>query len=71
MAESLLFINGRDRALPLGAPFGAKRGLRPLLLEICNATIKCDRNVREMYLCWLCYLLIFHYDHILPDVVIE
>ena len=27
--------------------------------------------VKEMYLFWLSYLLIFHYDHILPDVVIQ
>ena len=46
-------------------PFGAKRHYVASIL-IYGAT-----NVREMYLCWLCYLLIFHYDHILPDVVIE
>ena len=29
------------------------------------------RCVTEMYLFGLSYLLIFHYDHILPDVVIQ
>ena len=55
-------LRGKASASP---PSMSEQGVAPPL--ICNH----QGVVREMYLCWLCYLLIFHYDHILPDVVIE